>query len=130
MKYSTGTSCRTVSPKMCTIRRWLAFDSIRLEGQEFFLMEHEAYGKEAAWVVVDGAGRLAVDNVRNGFDGEVRGKLEEYLRPPQPETEGQERFRQQTEPEPAEPERPQTCQEEMKLHQKESGIDTPRLDNW
>ena len=27
---------------------WLAFDSIRLEGQEFFLMEHETYGKEAA----------------------------------------------------------------------------------
>ena len=25
---------------------WLAFDSIRLEGREFFLMEHETYGKE------------------------------------------------------------------------------------
>lgn len=79
---------------------WFAFDSIRLEGQEFFLMEHEKYGKEAAWVVVDGAGRLAVDNVRNGFDGEVRGKLEEYLRSLQP------------------------------VHQKESGTDTPKLDNW
>lgn len=32
---------------------WLAFDSIRIGGQEFFLMEHETYGKEAAWVVVD-----------------------------------------------------------------------------
>lgn len=79
---------------------WLAFDSIRLEGQEFFLMEHETYGKEAAWVVVDQAGRLAVDNVRNGFDGEVRGKLEEYLCSSQP------------------------------VHQKESGTDTPKLDNW
>ncbi len=64
---------------------WLAFDSIRLEGQEFFLMEHETYGKEAAWVVVDGAGKLAVDNVRNGFDQEVKKKLEEYLHPEQPE---------------------------------------------
>ena len=64
---------------------WLAFDSIRLEGQEFFLMEHEAYGKEAAWVVVDGAGKLAVDNVRNGFDKEVKEKLEEYLHAEQPE---------------------------------------------
>ena len=66
---------------------WLAFDSIRLEGQEFFLMEHEAYGKEAAWVVVDGAGKLAVDNVRNGFDQEVKKKIEEYLHPSQPEEE-------------------------------------------
>ncbi len=51
---------------------WLAFDSIRLEGQEFFLMEHETYGMEAAWVVVDGVGKLAVDDVRNGFDKEVK----------------------------------------------------------
>lgn len=64
---------------------WLAFDSIRLEGQEFFLMEHETYGKEAAWVVVDGAGKLAVDNVRNGFDQEIKKKLEEYLHPIQTE---------------------------------------------
>lgn len=106
---------------------WLAFDSIRLEGQEFFLMEHEAYGKEAAWVVVDGAGRLAVDNVRNGFDGEVRGKLEEYLRLSQPGTEWQERFQQQPEPEPK---ILQTYQEEPELRWKESGIDTPKLDNW
>ena len=109
---------------------WIAFDSIRLEGQEFFLMEHETYGKEAAWVVVDGAGRLAADNVRNGFDREVRGKLEAYLRPSQPEAEGQEEIRQQPEPEPAEPERPQTCQGELELCQKESGTDTPKLDNW
>lgn len=64
---------------------WLAFDSIRLEGQEFFLMEHETYGKEAAWVVVDGAGKLAVDDVRNGFDQEVKKKMEEYLHLEQPE---------------------------------------------
>jgi len=109
---------------------WLAFDSIKIEGQEFFLMEHEAYGKEAAWVVVDGAGRLAVDNVRNGFDGEVRGKLEEYLCSSQPGTEGQERLQQQPEPELAEQERLQTYQEEPELYRKESGTDTPKLDNW
>ncbi len=109
---------------------WLAFDSIRLEGQEFFLMEHETYGKEAAWVVVDGAGRLAVDNVRNGFDREVRGKLEEYLRPSQPEAEGQEEIRQQPEPGPAEPERTQIYQDKPELHQKESETDTVKLDNW
>ncbi len=109
---------------------WLAFDSIRLEGQEFFLMEHEAYGKEAAWVVVDVAGKLAVDNVRNGFDGEVREKLEEYLCSLQQGTEGQERLQQQPEPELAEQERLQTYQEEPELHRKESGTDTVKLDNW
>ena len=88
---------------------WLAFDSIRLEGQEFFLMEHETYGKEAAWVVVDQAGRLAVDNVRNGFDAEVKRKLEEYLCPSQPEAKGQGN------PQP---------------HQEGHSPEKPRLDNW
>ena len=100
---------------------WLAFDSIRLEGQEFFLMEHETYGKEAAWVVVDGAGKLALDNVRNGFNQEVMGKLEEYLHAEQQEEDRQEKIQQQ--PDPAEQEKP--CpQQEM------DRTDKPRLDNW
>ena len=72
---------------------WLAFDSIRLEGQEFFLMEHATYGKDAAWVVVDGAGKLAVDHVRNGFDQEVKAKLEEYLHPSQGEEDSPDKPR-------------------------------------
>lgn len=100
---------------------WLAFDSIRLEGREFFLMEHETYGKEAAWVVVDGAGKLAVDNVRNGFDQEVKEKLEEYLHPEQSEEERQEKIQQR--PNPAEQEKPQPQREE-------DNPDKPRLDNW
>lgn len=100
---------------------WLAFDSIRLEGEEFFLMEHETYGKEAAWVVVDGAGKLAVDNVRNGFDQEVKKKLEEYLHQSQPEAEKSEKIWQQ--PDPAGQENPQPYQERDRT-------DKPRLDNW
>ena len=72
---------------------WLAFDSIRLEGQEFFLMEHATYGKDAAWVVVDGAGKLAVDRGRNGFDQEVKAKLEEYLHPSQGEEDSPDKPR-------------------------------------
>lgn len=100
---------------------WLAFDSIRLEGQEFFLMEHETYGKEAAWVVVDGAGKLAVDNVRNGFDQEVKKRLEERLHPSQEEEAGQEEIRQQ--PDPA-------GQGKTQPQQEEDSPDKPRLDNW
>ena len=100
---------------------WLAFDSIRLEEKEFFLMEHETYGKEAAWVVVDEAGKLAVDNVRNGFDQEVKKKLEEYLHPLQPEEERQEETRQQPDPE---------GQENPHPYQEGDRTDKPRLDNW
>ena len=109
---------------------WLAFDSIRLGGQEFFLMEHETYGKEAAWVVVNAAGKLAVDKVRNGIHQAGREKLEEYLCSLQQGTEGKERLQQQPEPELAEQERLQTYQEEPELHRKESGTDTVKIDNW
>lgn len=94
--------------------RWLAFDSIRLDGQEFFLMEHETYGKEAAWVVVDLDGKLVADNVRNGFDQEVKKKLEEYLHLSQLEAEGQEEIRQQSD---------STEQKNLQLHQEEDRPD-------
>ncbi|MCM1192891.1 MAG: DUF4316 domain-containing protein, partial [Acetatifactor muris] len=82
---------------------WLAFDSIKVENREFFLMEHETYGKEAAWAVVDQTGKLAVDNVRNGFDGEVKRKLEEYLHPIPTEGEKQESPEQQEKAEKPQP---------------------------
>lgn len=83
-------------------------------------MEHETYGKEAAWVVVDGAGRLAVDHVRNGFDQEVKRKLEEYLHPEQPKEDRQEKIQQ---PDPAE-------QEKLQAKREEDNSDKPQLDNW
>lgn len=45
------------------------------------------------WVVVDGAGKLAVDHVRNGFDQEVKAKLEEYLHPSQGEEDSPDKPR-------------------------------------
>lgn len=58
---------------------WYAFDRIRIEGKEFFLMEHETYGRDAAWVVLDENGKLVVDCVTNGFDQMVQQKIREYL---------------------------------------------------
>jgi len=63
---------------------WLAIDSIIVDGREFFLMEHETYGVDAAYVVLDGEGRLIVDNVYNGFDQTVQQQIKEYLNPPAP----------------------------------------------
>ena len=63
---------------------WLAFDSIIIDGKEFFLMEHEKYGKEAAWAVVDEAGKLIVDNVYDGFDQTVLQQIRDYTAPRQP----------------------------------------------
>lgn len=66
---------------------WLAFDSITVDSREFFLMEHETYGKEAAWTVVDADGNLAVDNVYNGFDQAALQQIRDYINPVQPPAE-------------------------------------------
>ena len=61
---------------------WLAYDSIRIDGREFFLMEHTVYGTEAANVVLDEHGKLVVDNVFHGFDETVKAQIKAYLSPP------------------------------------------------
>ena len=66
---------------------WHAFDSIIVDGREFFLMEHEAYGKDTEWLVVDEAGRLAAEGVYHGFDQSVQQQIKDYLNPPKPEKE-------------------------------------------
>lgn len=59
--------------------RWLAFDSVRVNGKEFFLMERDQYGKRAAWAVVDENGKLIVDQVCHGFDQPVLRQIKAYL---------------------------------------------------
>jgi hypothetical protein len=63
--------------------KWLAFDSIIIDGRQFFLMEHEIYGKEVAWVVLDEEGKLIVDDAYQGFDQVVVQQIKDYLKPPQ-----------------------------------------------
>ena len=62
---------------------WHAFDSIIMDGRQFFLMEHETCGKEVAWVVLDEDGKLVADNVYHGFDQSVQQQIKDYLNPPQ-----------------------------------------------
>lgn len=68
---------------------WLAFDSIIINGRQFFLMEHETYRKQGAWTVVDEDGKLIVDNVYRGFDQTVLQQIKGYLNPTQNATEPQ-----------------------------------------
>ena len=62
---------------------WHAFDSIIIDGRQFFLMEHETYGKEVAWVVLDEEGRIIVDHTYQGFDQTALQQIKDYLNLPQ-----------------------------------------------
>ena len=62
---------------------WHAIDSLIVDGQEYFLMEHDTYGPAGAYVVLDRKGKLVVDSVRS-FDQETVQKVRDYMKPPEP----------------------------------------------
>ncbi|MEA4895892.1 MAG: hypothetical protein VB064_11625 [Oscillospiraceae bacterium] len=47
---------------------WYVIDKMRLNAKDYFLLEHETYGDEAASVIVDEGGALVVDDDYEGFD--------------------------------------------------------------
>ncbi|WRS29019.1 hypothetical protein U6B65_14775 (plasmid) [Oscillospiraceae bacterium MB08-C2-2] len=57
---------------------WYTIDATSINGKEYFLMEHEKYGDEAACIILDSKGHLVLEDVFNGFDD-----LKEYLGEPQ-----------------------------------------------
>ena len=56
------------------IGTWYAIDSTQMEGKDYFLLEHEDYGDEAACLIVTQQGEVVLDDVWNGF-----GDLEEHF---------------------------------------------------
>ena len=51
-------------------------------------MEHEQYGKDVAYVVLDQKGNVLVDSTYNGFDDVVKQKILDSLHPPVQEQSG------------------------------------------
>lgn len=61
---------------------WEVIDYLLVEGKNYFLMEHEQYGKDVAYVVLDQKGNVLVDSTYNGFDDVVKQKILDSLHPP------------------------------------------------
>ena len=60
---------------------WEVIDYLLVEGKNYFLMEHEQYGKDVAYVVLDQNGNVLVDSTYNGFDDVVKQKILDSLHP-------------------------------------------------
>ena len=61
---------------------WEVVDYMLVEGKNYFLMEHEQYGTNVAYVVLNQNGKVIVDSVYNGFDDMVKQQIRDYLHPP------------------------------------------------
>lgn len=58
---------------------WLAADEIWIDGQHFFLMESQQFGRKAAFAVLDSNGKQAAQDTAVGFSEEVIRQLREYM---------------------------------------------------
>ena len=61
------------------IGTWYAIDETEVNGEKFFLLEHEEYGDEAACVAVNEQGKLVAEDLWNGFDEEFQDAVKEYF---------------------------------------------------
>ena len=50
---------------------WHTLESHNIQGQEFYLMESDEFGRDAANVIVDGSGKLVAEDVLTGFTPEI-----------------------------------------------------------
>ena len=58
---------------------WLAADEIWIDGQHFFLMQSQEFGKNAAYAVLDSNGNPATDDTTQGFSEEVIRQIRRYI---------------------------------------------------
>ncbi|MBR3403556.1 MAG: DUF4316 domain-containing protein, partial [Parasporobacterium sp.] len=58
---------------------FLAADEIWIDGQHFFLMQSQQFGKNAAYVILDSNGKVAAEDTTIGFTEEVVRQIREYM---------------------------------------------------
>lgn len=82
---------------------WYAIDSETINGVDYFLLEHEKYGDEAAGVIVNDKGQVVCEDIWNGFDEmaevlpecmtvEQQNTFIHDMKPPRPMSEHEEKI--------------------------------------
>ena len=58
---------------------WMATDTIVIDGEQFYLMEHQKYGNQAQGVILDAYGKMIIEECERGFDEATKQKIHEYI---------------------------------------------------
>ena len=58
---------------------WLAEDMILVDGRPFFLLQHQDFGNDAAFAVVDEYGNQAAPDSYDGFTDDVIQQIRHFL---------------------------------------------------
>ena len=66
---------------------WMATDTIIIDGEQFYLMEHQKYGNQARGVVLNAYGKMIVEECKQGFDEQTKQKIHEYIQQHAPQNQ-------------------------------------------
>ena len=61
---------------------WMATDDIIIDGKQFYLMEHQEYHRQVAYIILDSYGKMIMEECNNGFDEKTKQKLHELMKAP------------------------------------------------
>ena len=59
---------------------WMATDDIIIDGKQFYLMEHQEYHRQVAYIILDSYGKMIMEECQNGFDEKTRQQLHEVVK--------------------------------------------------
>lgn len=62
---------------------WMATDDIIIDGKQFYLMEHQEYHRQVAYIILDSYGKMIMEECQNGFDEKTKQKLHELMKAPE-----------------------------------------------
>lgn len=71
---------------------WMTTDDIIIDGKQFYLMEHQEYHRQVAYIILDSYGKMIMEECQNGFDEKTKQKLHEFVKGPEQKKEENKNF--------------------------------------
>ena len=76
---------------------WMATDDIIIDGKQFYLMEHQEYHRQVAYIILDSYGKMIMEECRNGFDEKTKQKLHEIMKAPEQREQEHQKYKDRLE---------------------------------
>ena len=76
---------------------WIATDTIIIDGKQFYLMEHQEYHRQVAYIILDSYGKMIMEECQNGFDEKTKQKLHELMKVPEQRKQEHQKYKNRLE---------------------------------
>ena len=76
---------------------WIATDTVIIDGKQFYLMEHQEYHRQVAYIILDSYGKMIMEECQNGFDEKTKQKLHELMKVPEQRKQEHQKYKNRLE---------------------------------